>query len=294
MSILQISAEHLEVVRASIRKVEQMRHTRHLGAARQAVTCKASVGSANSDYALSPALDTYAELESSQAYEPGLTARTVNWIPAMNELEGSDGRKLASAAVESSMPGFQEVFSGVLDECARVVNMPAWRAWGRKRAQALEEAYLQTTVHERDCILAHRIRDVAESVAPGKPVVAVVGANHVPGIIAAWERAESHTFRQQCADYLSVPDLQSEPPHAWKVKAIDSVAHVFEGLACVGGTSVLATVARRHLSHSAAFAGTAVIGGAVVWGVNSWWASHCRPARLVENLARFNDTTQTA
>ncbi|MDY6909381.1 MAG: TraB/GumN family protein [Thermodesulfobacteriota bacterium] len=41
----------------------------------------------------------------------------------------------------------------------------------------------ETLIDERDLYLAHRIRT-----APGRKIVAVVGAGHVPGILEAWER----------------------------------------------------------------------------------------------------------
>ena len=291
---MQIAGEHLEVVRGCIRQVEQMRHLQHRASVQQvaATGCRYSSAEAGVTCPLAPALDASATLHCSHACERGLKPSTWSWIPATNELEASDSIKVAAGA---SVPdgGLREVVAGVLGECARAVSLPEWQAWGRKRAEALEEAYLQTTVHERDCILAHRIRDVAEAAVPGKPVVAVVGANHVPGIVAAWERAQSPAFQQQCADYLTVPDTQNPPPHAWKVRAIDVAANVFEGTAVVAGTAVLATAARRYLSHSVGLAGTAAVGGALALGVNSWWASYRRPAHLVENLARYNDATQS-
>jgi hypothetical protein len=288
---LQISSQHLEVVRTCIRKVEQMRQHQHRETLRQAAAegCRA-----NLSCSLLPALDTAATLHSSHAYEPGLNPSRWSWIPAVNELEGAESSAVASGAIAASEGGFMDVVSGVWSVCARAVNLPEWQAWERKRSRALEEAYLQTTVHERDCILAHRIRDVAESATPGKPIVAVVGANHVPGIMAAWERAHSPEFQQQCADYLTVPNMPHPPPHAWKVKAVEFLATAFEGVAVVAGTGVLATAARRYMSLNHAVAGTAVAGGALAWGVNSWWESYRRPAYLVENLARYNDAAQSA
>lgn len=290
---VQIAEQHLQVVRGCIRKVEQMRHLQHRAEIQQAAATGCSSSSAAAGVNCPLALDASATLHCSHAYEPGLKPSTWSWVPAANELEASESGTMATGA-SASESGLREVVSGVLSECARAVNLPQWQAWGRKRAEALEEAYLQTTVHERDCILAARIRAVAESAAPGKPVVAVVGANHVPGIIAAWERAQSPAFQQQCADYLSVPSLQQPPPHAWKVKAIDVVASVFEGTAVVAGTGLLATAGRRYVSHSVAFAGTAAVGGALALGVTSWWANYRRPAHLVENLARHNDAAQSA
>lgn len=282
----KISPQHLEIVRGCIRKVEQMRQQQHRETIRQVA--------ATGCHARTPApaaMDTAATLHGSHAYEPGMKSSTWSWIPATNELEAAESGKVSTGTLASDS-GLRGVVSGVLSECARAANLPEWQAWGRKRAEAIEEAYMQTTVHERDCILAHRIRDVAESAVPGKPVVAVVGANHVPGIVAAWERAQTPTFQEQCADYLSVPNTQTRPPHAWKVKAVDVLANAFEGVAVVAGTGVAATAARRTLSHRAAFVGTAVVGTAMTLGVNSWWASYRRPARLVENLARYNDAAQ--
>lgn len=164
-----------------------------------------------------------------------------------------------------------------------------WRSWLERRAAAVEAAYRQTTVAERDCILAYRLRQLSEE-GEG-PIVAVVGANHVPGIVSAWDRAGTAEFRRRCQAFLAPPAAANRTEHAWKATAIDGAAWALEGAAVVGGVWGGAVAVQRLLPRcprAAAVTVAAAVGG-VAAGANAWWEMRTRPAQLVENLARYND-----
>lgn len=54
----------------------------------------------------------------------------------------------------------------------------------------LNDLYHQTVVRERDLIMANNLYRKASEPGVGS-VVAVVGANHVPGMVAEWANATS-------------------------------------------------------------------------------------------------------
>lgn len=256
---MQIDDADLGLVRACIRRVEQARHLQR----RRQATAEGAGGAPG--IPLAP---------------PAHSA--LGWVPAVNELE--------AAADGTAVPGVPEDRRGMW-------LWADWRSWLERRAAAVDAAYRQTTVAERDCILAHRLRRIAED-GEG-PVVAVVGANHVPGIVAAWEHALTPEFQRRCEAFLEPPASPRRAvaaAHAWKATAIDGAAWAMEGTAVMGLAGGAAVVAQRMLPRCPRVAGgvTAAAVGAVAVGAHAWWAMRTRPAQLVENLARYNDSARVS
>ena len=206
------------------------------------------------------------------------------WIPAANELEAD-----VDSAVDQTGEGTGTPVLAAGQERGGAWLWADWRSWLERKAAAMDAAYQQTTVVERDCILAHRLRRLAEE--GDGPIVAVVGANHVPGIVAAWEHALTPEFERRCEAFLTPPDAAVSPAHAWKAAAIDGAAWALEGTAVMGLAGGAAAAAQRVLPRCPRVAGgvAAATVGAAACGMHVWWSMYTRPARLVENLARFND-----
>lgn len=268
---MQIDAEDLGLVRACIRRVEHERHTQRCRQATAAAAPAAPTCAHPAAGDLLPALPL----------SPPTTAAhgALGWIPAANELEADAD----ATAAQPQVPG------AALEERRGAWLWAGWRSWLERRAAAVDAAYRQTTVAERDVILAHRLRRVAQE-GEG-PVVAVVGANHVPGIVAAWEHALTPEFESRCAAFLRPPAAAAAPAHAWKASAIDGAAWALEGAAVVGLAGGAAAAARRVMPRCPRVAGGAAVAavGAAVMSAHAWWALQTRPAQLVANLARFND-----
>jgi hypothetical protein len=291
---LQVDAGDLEVVRNCIHIVEQKRLQRQQERAQHALACRAEAAQpgAGGDGAPSEATAMLATM-SRGAVATGdavFDDSPWSWIPATNDLEGSAGADRLPP--EATGRTWREVVTGALGGCACAVQLQEWQAWARRRSAAMSAAYHTTTVHERDCILASRIRDVAESAAPGRPVVAVVGANHVPGIVHAWSSAHTPAFEAQCSSYLSVPEHPPQLPHAWKLSAIDTLAWGFEGAAAMAAAGGGAAIVQRCFPGRTAAVLGAAAAGVLGLGVHTWWSAYRRPAQLVANLASFNDAAQ--
>eukprot|EP00892_Ulva_mutabilis_P001373 jgi/Ulvmu1/11236/UM073_0008.1 len=272
----QIDDTDLSLVRACIRTVEEARHAQRC----QHATAAAASAARRCGDAAGPLKGP----SSSSTAQSALA-----WIPAANELEAD-----VDAAVDRREQGGESgtpVPGGMGQERGRSAWLWAdWRSWLERKAAAMESAYQQTTVAERDCILAHRLRRLAEE-GEG-PIVAVVGANHVSGIVAAWETALTPEFQGRCEAFLTPPPPTAPAPaHAWKAAAIDSIAWALEGVAVTALAGAAATGAQRMLPRCPRVAGgaaAAVVGASVCAG-HAWWSMYTRPARLVENLARYND-----
>jgi hypothetical protein len=147
--------------------------------------------------------------------------------------------------------------------------------------------YYRTTVQERDSILAHRIRAVAEE-ARGRDIVAVVGANHLPGILQHWFSQRGIGDAVDCERFLSVPpaDQGVDMGALWKLQTVEGLATCMEvGAAC---TAVFVPCALR-LQGPWRFAPLAVAGAGVC--ASSVWSGERqrRIAQLVHNLAVHQD-----
>lgn len=67
--------------------------------------------------------------------------------------------------------------------------------------QSLNQIYVDTVLRERDLIMASNLYREAQQ--PGiKRVVAVVGANHVPGIIRNWRTAATDEASKLYETYM--------------------------------------------------------------------------------------------
>jgi hypothetical protein len=149
-------------------------------------------------------------------------------------------------------------------------------------------SYYRTTVQERDCILAHRIRAVASEVSSGD-VVAIVGANHLPGILRNW--ACPCPGDVDCERFLSVPPegCSAESKGVlWKLRAVEGLATCMEA-GVAGAGALAACVSARRLPGLLRFAPLAAIGAGVC--VSTAWSAdrQRRIAQLVQNLAAHQD-----
>jgi TraB/PrgY/gumN family len=152
-------------------------------------------------------------------------------------------------------------------------------------------AYYRTTVHERDQILAQRLWEVVRA-TEGRSVVAVVGANHLPGIAQHWREAQSEVAAQRCVEYLQPPDAAGDAAwHAvrWKARAIERLALGFEvGVAAGAGATAILT-ARAWLPPRWRWAPLAALSGLAATSAGLTVSRQNRAAHLVHNLAVHQD-----
>ena len=188
------------------------------------------------------------------------------------------GRMFSFSAHEHGLPG-----GAAHAELASAESEPAGGA---------VTPYYRTTVHERDCILAHRIQAVAAE-SGTKRVVAVVGANHLQGILRHWEQRRPDAG-MRCAEFLAPPRATAacravERESLWKLHTVEGLAACMEGGAAVAAAAGPVWLSRR-LPGAWRWSPLAVAGAAVCASA-AWSAErHRRMAQLVHNLAAHQDS----
>lgn len=314
---MQIDAEDLQRVQACIEKVEQHKHRRRqhafaavAGTAAPAVSCATAATRTSAPLAPSPAdavVGNAALLELAQRVDASLP-------DAVLASDVEDGFSVAGL-LQHAATAARRALGWTMDAApvpsrTDVFAQWCWRGAGHMHSFALAEhvqgvtdavaatrdevaaahmsPYYRTTVFERDCILAHRIWSVAEGTG-ARCVVAVVGANHVPGILRNWPHAGSQQARSLASAFLSPPAAPADTAGVrWKAHVVDRAALLMEA-AAVGAAAYLPW---RALSHVAPRAARWVPLGAVLAGGAATVAAgrqQQRVAQLVDNIAAHHD-----
>jgi hypothetical protein len=150
--------------------------------------------------------------------------------------------------------------------------------------------YYHTTVYERDGILAQRIWSVAAG-SNTKSVVAVVGANHIPGILRNWPHAGSKELQEAVAPFLHPPAHDTEEVAAarWKVFAVDKLALAMETAAVGTAVAVPCRLLQRIAPAGLRWAPLTVLACLAFSSAACSAARRAQMARLVQNVAAHQD-----
>lgn len=288
-------------------------HESGCGAAREgsvsALGCRANGNEdcAESDSCLRSCAGGLSASATVQPVLPGLTAAVEHYETSGERLWGSFrawlGTWSASGGGKRLTPHVHDPF---YQWCWRGVgHMHSFRLQDHLGQPLADEAapgdgvmspYYRTTVYERDVVLTHRLRLAAEQ--PGRRrVVAVVGANHLPGIVRNWDSAGGEAMARQVREYVSVPAGTGgrAGEHEWKRHVVGIGASLLEG--CVVAAAAYLPV--RHAARRYALAGgglralsvmpLAAMAGAALGAALSDATRQGRVAHLVHNIAACAD-----